>query len=62
MDVIPGDIAFRCNFSTADENGIVTDRRAGRIREGTHEIVEVLNTMVLTLKLFLKNQLATEQF
>lgn len=47
VDVIPGDIAFRCNFSTADEEGIVTDRRAGRIREGTKDIVEVLNTMVL---------------
>ena len=47
VDVIPGDIAFRCNFSTADDDGIVTDRRAGRIREGTKSIVEVLNTMVL---------------
>jgi 2,3-bisphosphoglycerate-independent phosphoglycerate mutase len=47
LDVIPGDIAFRCNFSTADENGIVTDRRAGRIREGTKDIVNVLNTMVI---------------
>ena len=47
VEVIPGDIAFRCNFSTADDDGIVTDRRAGRIREGTKSIVEVLNTMVL---------------
>ena len=47
MDVLPGDIAFRCNFSTVDEDLIVTDRRAGRIKEGTKEIVDVLNTMVL---------------
>ncbi|MBX7076112.1 MAG: 2,3-bisphosphoglycerate-independent phosphoglycerate mutase [Methanobacteriaceae archaeon] len=47
LEVIPGDIAFRCNFSTADENGIITDRRAGRIRDGTKDIVEVLNTMVI---------------
>ncbi len=47
LDVIPGDIAFRCNFSTADEKGIITDRRAGRIREGTKDIVDVLNTMVI---------------
>lgn len=29
----PGMIGFRCNFATADRNGLVTDRRAGRIRE-----------------------------
>lgn len=45
VDVLPGDIAFRCNFSTADETGIITDRRAGRIREGTEEISKVINGM-----------------
>jgi len=47
LDVIPGDIAFRCNFSTIDENRIVTDRRAGRIRDGTKELVHKLNEMVI---------------
>ena len=45
VDVMPGDIAFRCNFSTADTNGIITDRRAGRIREGTEEIAKTINSM-----------------
>ncbi len=47
VEVRPGDIAFRCNFSTADEDGIITDRRAGRIREGTDQLAETLNTMKL---------------
>ncbi len=30
MDIRPGDVAFRTNMGTIDENGIVIDRRAGR--------------------------------
>lgn len=45
LNVLPGDIAFRCNFSTADPEGIITDRRAGRIREGTEEIAKAINGM-----------------
>ncbi len=43
VEVRPGDIAFRCNFSTADEDGIIIDRRAGRIREGTSLIAQKIN-------------------
>jgi 2,3-bisphosphoglycerate-independent phosphoglycerate mutase len=31
MDVLNGDVCFRCNFATVDENFVVLDRRAGRI-------------------------------
>ena len=31
MDVAPGDIAFRANIATQDKNGIVLDRRAGKM-------------------------------
>ena len=43
MEVKPGDIAFRCNFATVDENLVVLDRRAGRIREGTDQLARALN-------------------
>jgi len=31
VEVLPGDVAFRCNFATVDENLKVVNRRAGRI-------------------------------
>jgi 2,3-bisphosphoglycerate-independent phosphoglycerate mutase len=45
MGVQPGDLAFRCNFSTVDENFKVLDRRAGRITEGTAELAAAINGM-----------------
>jgi 2,3-bisphosphoglycerate-independent phosphoglycerate mutase len=43
MDVQPGDVAFRCNFGTIDDDMVVTDRRAGRITTGTHELASSLD-------------------
>ena len=31
IDILPNDLAFRCNFATVDEDFTVLDRRAGRI-------------------------------
>jgi 2,3-bisphosphoglycerate-independent phosphoglycerate mutase len=33
LEVRPGDVAFRCNFATADDSMVITDRRAGRIAD-----------------------------
>src|SRR5213594_1775979 len=42
IELKPGDIAFRGNFASVDEDMKLTDRRAGRIREGTEELVAVV--------------------
>ncbi len=55
MDIRPGDVAFRCNFATVDENLVVRDRRAGRIKEGTHELLQSLNGMKIEdVQIFVK--------
>jgi len=40
-----GDVAFRCNFATVNSEGKITDRRAGRIKEGTNMLASALNAM-----------------
>lgn len=51
LTLVTGDVAFRCNFATVEERDgrlVVLDRRAGRIKEGTHELAAALNGMRLS--------------
>ena len=41
------DVAFRCNFATVNEDFIIVDERAGRIREGALELAEALQDIRL---------------
>lgn len=45
IDCKPGDVAFRCNFSTVDDKMRVIDRRAGRIKTGTAELARSITGM-----------------
>jgi 2,3-bisphosphoglycerate-independent phosphoglycerate mutase len=47
IEMKPGDIAFRGNFASVDEDMKLTDRRAGRIREGTEELAKALDGLKL---------------
>jgi 2,3-bisphosphoglycerate-independent phosphoglycerate mutase len=42
LEVRPGDVAFRCNFATIDEQRVVTDRRAGRPQAGTEKLAALI--------------------
>jgi len=47
IDVRPGDVAFRINFATVDQDGKIRDRRAGRLKEGTAELAKALDGQVI---------------
>lgn len=54
MTVLGGDVAFRANFSTVDQDGVVLDRRAGRITEGTDKLAQSLSFSVDGVEFFVK--------
>ena len=50
LPVHPGDVVLRCNFATLERRGeelAILDRRAGRIKDGTVELAEVLQDVDL---------------
>lgn len=48
VDVLPGDVAFRCNLATVDEKMVILDRRAGRIdNEDALKLAESLQKVKL---------------
>jgi 2,3-bisphosphoglycerate-independent phosphoglycerate mutase len=60
VEVLPGDVAFRCNFATVDKNFVVLNRRAGRIaNEDAAKLAESLQNVKLkkslNVEFFFKN-------
>ena len=47
LNVREGDLCFRSNFATVDDDMIVLDRRAGRIKEGGEELAKALDGIKL---------------
>lgn len=60
LQLQPGDVVCRCNMATVDDEGIVVDRRAGRIREGLAELIAAVDGMVLEDQVVAKLLPATE--
>ena len=47
LELKPRDVAFRCDFATVNEDFIIVDERAGRIREGALELAGALQELRL---------------
>ncbi len=58
MDVRRGDVCFRCNFATVNEQMVVTDRRAGRIEQGTDELAQAVNMEIEGVQCIVKESVA----
>ncbi len=55
LEVKHGDIAFRTNFATINNQDIIIDRRAGRIKTGTEELANLFQDMEIDgIKIILK--------
>ena len=55
FDLQPSDVAVRGNYATVDANGVVTDRRAGRIQdEISKELSKLLTTKILDVDVFVE--------
>jgi 2,3-bisphosphoglycerate-independent phosphoglycerate mutase len=55
FDLQPSDIAVRGNYATVDSDGVITDRRAGRIdNEISKELSKLLATKILDVEVFVE--------
>lgn len=59
IELVPGDVALRCNFATVDMSLNILDRRAGRIRERTNELAKAISGLEIDGVSFLLKE-ATE--
>ncbi|WP_072732269.1 hypothetical protein [Paenibacillus sp. NAIST15-1] len=59
IDIQPGDVVLRCNFATI-EDGVVLDRRAGRIREHTDKHAESISGIEVAEGIYAYCKPATE--